>query len=105
MAVVTDPHGVQWNVHRRWWPFPDATDLVDLDWIVLSAIVAIPCLVLWPFWFAAKFVGVRWRIVVERDHTEVGGELVRGLGRSKRRIADLAVEIGQGRRTDGRFLL
>ncbi len=101
---MTDPSGNQWNIHRRWWPFPDLTDFFDVDSVILSIVVSLPFLLLWPFWFAAKFVGVRWRIVVERTHTEVGSELVRGYRRSGRRIDDIAVEIAGGRRS-GHFVL
>ncbi|MDX1872545.1 hypothetical protein SBI67_10470 [Mycolicibacterium sp. 120266] len=48
MAVVTDPNGTQWSVHRRWWPFPDLSDVVDLDWF--TWLLAAPFLLLWPFW-------------------------------------------------------
>lgn len=101
---MTDPHGAQWNIHRRWWPFPDLTDLFDLDWFVLSILVSLPFVLLWPFWYAAKFLGVRWRIIVERNHSEQGHELVRGYARSGARINEIALEIGQGRRS-GHFVL
>ena len=102
MTAVTDPNGTQWNVHRRWWPFPDLDDIVDWDFVGL--ILAIPFLFLWPFWFAMKGLGVKWRIVVERNHTEVETELVRGYRRSGHRIDELAQQIAHGRRS-GHFLL
>lgn len=101
---MTDPNGAQWNIHRRWWPFPDLTDVLDLDFFILSLIVALPFVFLWPFWFAAKFLGVRWRVVIERTHHEQGFELVRGYRRSGARINQLALEIAQGRRS-GHFTL
>ena len=104
VAVVTDAGGAQWNIHRRWWPFPDLTDLVDLDWFVLSLIVSIPFLLLWPFWYAAKFVGVKWRIVIERDHSEQGYELVRGYRASGARINRIADDIARRPRS-GHFVL
>lgn len=104
VAAVTDPNGVQWNVHRRWWPFPDVTDVIDLDWFLLSLVVAVPFVVLWPVWYAAKFCGVRWRIVIERDGTQVGHELVRGSRHARARVADLALTIAAGRRS-GHFVL
>lgn len=93
------PTATKWNVHRRWWPFPDLSDLFDLDWFVLSIVVSLPFVVLWPFWLAAKLVGVKWRIVIERNHTEVGSELVRGYARSGRRIDALAAELARGARS------
>jgi hypothetical protein len=104
VAVVTDPNGVQWNIHRRWWPFPDLADILDLDWFILSLIVAIPFVSLWPFWYAAKFLGVKWRIVIERSHAEHRTELVRGWRRSGARVNELALEIAQGRRS-GHYLV
>ncbi|WP_319453976.1 MULTISPECIES: hypothetical protein [unclassified Mycobacterium] len=108
MTAVTDPNGVQWNVHRRWWPFPDLADFVDFDFI--SWIFALPFLFLWPFWFAMKGLGVKWRIVVERNHSEVGSELVRGYRRSGHRIDEIAQQLAQGRRSgysgySGHFVL
>lgn len=104
MATVTDPNGAQWNIHRGWWPFPDLSDLFDIDFFILSVIVSLPFLLLWPFWWAAKLMGVRWRIVIERNHTELGSELVRGYRRSGHRINQLAAEVAQGRRS-GHFQL
>lgn len=104
MAVVTDPNGAQWNIHRRWWPFPDLTDILDLDFFILSLIVAVPFVFLWPFWYAAKFLGVRWRIVIERNGHEQGFELVRWYRRSSSRINDIAQEIAHGRRS-GHFVI
>lgn len=104
MATVSDPNGIQWNIHRRWWPFPDLSDLFDIDFLIVSLIVSLPFVALWPFWFAAKLVGVRWRVVIERNHTTMGDELVRGYARSGRRITELAAEIAQGRRS-GHFQL
>jgi hypothetical protein len=101
---VTDPNGAQWDVHRRWWPFPDLTDIFDLDWFVLSLIVSLPFVLLWPFWYAAKLLGVKWRIVIERNHSEQGYELVRGYSRSGERINQIALEIAHGRRS-GHFVL
>jgi hypothetical protein len=65
----------------------------------------LPLLVLWPFWLATKFLGARWRIIVERDHADASTELVRGWRRSQARINDLALEIAQGRHQYGRFVL
>jgi hypothetical protein len=50
--------------------------------------------VVWPFWFIAR-LGVRWVIVVERDGKKVT-ELVRGWGRSERRIHEIAESAAAG---------
>ncbi|MCK0175383.1 MULTISPECIES: hypothetical protein [Mycobacteriaceae] len=101
MAVVVDPNGREWSVHRVWWPFPGVLDL-HLDLIAL--LLALPFVALWPFWVAAKWLGIRWTIVIERDGEEVGRELVRGWQRSQGRIAALALEVSQGARS-GRFVI
>ncbi|MET0456650.1 MAG: hypothetical protein ABW137_32850 [Mycobacterium sp.] len=106
MTVVSDPSGIQWNLKRRWWPFWDVADLLDLGdffgW--LGLLLAAPFLLVWPFWLLSKALGARWRIVIERDHEEVDTELVRGWRRSTARINDLALEIAQGRRS-GHFVI
>ena len=95
MAVIVDAHGRAWSVHRDWWPFPgDLLDLTDLFAIAIGALF----LVLWPFWLLAKFLGVRWVVVIERDGQEVGRELVRGWTRSKRRVNEILHEIAAGGR-------
>jgi hypothetical protein len=105
-VVVSDPGGVQWSVRRKWWPFFGADDLFDLSFIgLLGLLLVLPLLVLWPFWLATKFLGARWRIIVERDHADASTELVRGWRRSQARINDLALEIAQGRHQYGRFVL
>ncbi|MFC7671794.1 hypothetical protein ACFQWH_01840 [Mycolicibacterium sp. GCM10028919] len=105
-VVVSDPGGVQWSVRRKWWPFFGADDLFDLSFIgLLGLLLALPLFVLWPFWLATKFLGARWRIIVERDHADASTELVRGWRRSTARINDLALEIAQGRHQYGRFVL
>ncbi|WP_245234148.1 hypothetical protein [Mycobacterium sp. PS03-16] len=101
MAVVTDPNGTVWSVHRQWWPFPG---VLDLTFDVFALLLAVPFLALWPFWLATKWLGARWTIVVERDGTEVSRELVRGWRRSKGRIAALSWEVAQGARS-GRFVI
>lgn len=97
MAVVTDPNGVQWSVHRRWWPFPDVGGLA-FDGL-LGLVLAAPFLLLWPFWFAAKGLGVRWCVIVERGGTEVETVLVRGWRRSGARIDELALQVARGWRS------
>jgi hypothetical protein len=96
MAVVLDPYGINWSVHRDWWPFPgDLLDFTDLFEIVIGLLFV----VLWPFWLLTKFFGARWVIRIERDGREVGRELVRGGGRAKRRINEIAHEIANGGRS------
>lgn len=97
MAVVTDPNGTQWSVHRRWWPFPDVGGLA-FDGLI-GLVLAAPLLLLWPFWLSAKALGVRWRIVVERDGVEMETQLVRGWRRSGARIDELAVQVAGGWRS------
>jgi len=43
----------------------------------------------WPFWFIAHWLGLRWRIVIERDGEEVDEEWVRGWRKSGRRIQEI----------------
>jgi len=96
MAVVLDPHGRAWSVHRDWWPFPgDLLDFTDLIEIAIGLVVV----VLWPFWLLTKFLGARWVIMVERDGHEVGRELVRGGGRAKARVNQIALQIANGDRS------
>ncbi|MBI3213106.1 MAG: hypothetical protein HYZ38_04735 [Mycobacterium sp.] len=105
MAAIRDPDGVSWTLHRRLWPFPDITDLVDVlffSWAM--ALLVIPFAILWPFWLVTKFLGARWRIIIVRDGVQVDEELVRGWRRSGGRIAELALEIGRGYRS-GRFVV
>ena len=49
----------------------------------------------WPLWFIAHWLGVRWVIVVERDGKKVT-ELVRGWGKSQRRIQEIAESAAAG---------
>jgi hypothetical protein len=96
MAVVLDPHGRAWSVHRDWWPFPgDLLDFTDLFEIAIG----LAFVVLWPFWLLTKFLGARWVIVIERDGHEVGRELVRGWGKAKGRVNQIAYEIAGGDRS------
>jgi hypothetical protein len=96
MAVVVDPHGRAWSVRRDWWPFPG--DLLDFTGLFELAI-GLLFVGLWPFWLLAKFLGVRWVIVIERDGHEVGRELVRFSGRAKRRVNEIALGIANGGRS------
>lgn len=94
MTTVQDANGQLWSVERKWRPFPEL-DFDDDDILgILGLILAIPALIVWPFWLAAKFLGVRWIITVERDGRRVGKEKVRGWDASKRRIAEIARNVG-----------
>jgi hypothetical protein len=42
---------------------------------------------------------VRWVITVERDGHQVGRELVRGYGRSQRRVNEILAEVASGGRS------
>jgi hypothetical protein len=96
MAVVLDPHGRAWSVHRDWWPFPgDLLDFTD----VIEIAVGLVFVVLWPFWLLTKFLGARWVVVVERDGHEVGRELVRGGRKAKARVNQIALQIANGDRS------
>jgi hypothetical protein len=96
MAVVLDPHGRAWDVHRDWWPFPgDLLDFTDLFEIAIGLVFV----VLWPFWLLTKFLGARWVVVVERDGHEVGRELVRGRGKANARVNQIALQIANGDRS------
>jgi hypothetical protein len=89
MAKVTDPEGVNWSIRRWWWrtvPWESGIALIDL---IIFAIV-LPFMLMWPFWLMAKWLGVPWTIVIERDGTEVGREQVRGWRRSGERIDEIA---------------
>jgi len=92
MAAVTDPNGVRWSVHRRWRPhYLNAVNPTDTGDALISELTfnLLLIAVTWPFWFIAKWLGVRWKIVIERDGTVVSETLVRGWRRSQRYIEEL----------------
>jgi len=97
VAVLTDRNGTVWTVSRRWWPFPG--DALDLTFGVFELILGAVFLLLWPFWVLAKFCGVRWVITVERNGHQVGRELVRGYGKSQRRVNEILAEVASGGRS------
>jgi hypothetical protein len=68
-------------------PF-SAADPGDLGAYLLAA--------LWPPWFIAKFLGVRWVILIERKGNEVGDERVRDWRKSQRRIREIAAAAAAG---------
>jgi hypothetical protein len=83
-------------VHRDWWPFPgDLLDFTD----VIEIAIGLVFVALWPFWLLAKFLGVRWVVVIERDGHEVGRELVRGGSKAKARVNEIALQIANGDRS------
>jgi hypothetical protein len=86
MAEVIDPSGMRWSAKRRRWydltGYPGGADDFGLILFVLLG-------GWWPFWLIAHWLGLRWRIVVERDGEEVGEEWVRGWRKSGRRIQEL----------------
>ena len=101
MAEIRDPHGTRWSVRRKWWPF---FDLSHLSFDLVELALALPLLLLWPFWLLTKVLGARWVILIERDGHETGRELVRGWRRSQGRIAEIVLGIAQGA-TSGRYVI
>lgn len=88
-------------MYRDWWPFPgDLLDFTDL----FAVLVGLLFVVLWPFWLLAKFLGVSWSVVIERDGHEVGRERVRGWSKSKRRVNEILLEVAAGGR-GGQFTI
>ncbi|SPM40524.1 hypothetical protein MNAB215_2725 [Mycobacterium numidiamassiliense] len=86
MAEAVDPYGVRWSVRRRRWYDLSGFESDGLDfWSPLIVLLG----GWWPFWFIAHWLGLRWRIVIERDDEEVGEEWVRGWRKSGRRIQEI----------------
>lgn len=86
---VVGPDGVKWTVRRWWWKtIPWETGFATLDMIIL--LIVLPFMAAWPLWLLAKWCGVPWTVLVERDGTEVTRERVRGWRNSGQRIAELA---------------
>ena len=70
MPEVTDPTGVRWSVHRQWRaryanavnPTATGDSLIgELTFNLLQIALT------WPFWFMAKWLGVRWTGAYHRD--------------------------------------
>ncbi|MGE0780221.1 hypothetical protein [Mycolicibacterium sp.] len=95
MEKVTDPAGVAWTVRRWWWKtLPWETGFATLDALIF--LIVLPFMVLWPFWFAAKWLGASWTLLVERDGTQVHREQVRGWRASGVRVHELAQAAAAG---------
>jgi hypothetical protein len=96
VAEVTDPDGVQWSVRRRrWYDMSGSLSGVDGNSLGDNPLLGLLLLPLffvawWPVWFIAHWLGLKWKIVIERDGTEVGDEQVRGWRKSQRRIQEIA---------------
>jgi hypothetical protein len=103
MAKVTDQDGVQWTVHRRcvgWYREVsvdndwNAGNLVDYDVLIEW----LQIMVVWPFWFIARWPGAPWIIVIDYEGRTVGQERVRGWAESRRRIQEIAQSAAGGHR-------
>jgi hypothetical protein len=96
MADVTDANGVKWSVYRRWgfryWNPLDDSDDVSGDLLI----ILVQWVVMAPIWFVAKWFGVAWVVVIERNGTVVREVNVRGWRRSERRIQEFARSAFEG---------
>jgi DivIVA domain-containing protein len=93
MVKVLDPDGVPWTVYRRWFPNWKLHSFGNPD---PGEIGAYLLAVLWPPWFIAKWLGVPWVILIERNGSEIGDERVRGWRESQRRIQEIAESAAAG---------
>lgn len=96
MAEVTDTNGVKWSVHRQWMY---EVSLSGIDGSIgLLGILLLPLLFVawWPAWFLAHWLGLKWKIVIERDGKQVGYENVRGWNKSGQRIQEIAQSVAAG---------
>jgi hypothetical protein len=95
MPAVRDATNVRWTVRRVWWPFGEM--LFDFDWpdwaFVIGLAVTLPFVIAWPFWFAARFLGAPWTLVIRRAGREVRREKVRGWRRSRHRMYEILAEV------------
>lgn len=99
MVELLDSNGELWEVERVWFDagWSDFSDMLNGGDFLSAVFVAIsvPLLLTWPFWFAAKFLGYPWAIVVRHADTEVRREQVRGWRASKLRVAEIAAQLQQ----------
>jgi hypothetical protein len=111
VAKVTDPNGVQWTVRRRRWfdmsflgssvisgDIFSGNDLgaALLGLVLLPFLIAFLIVAIWPFWFIAHWLGLPWRITIQREGNEVGEEEVRGWYKPGRRIQEIAQSVAAG---------
>ena len=93
MPEFRDADGVKWRVRRRWWSLWSLLDTVGISgngtFGAIVFVLALPILAMWPLWLLAKFCGVPWHVVTERDDDEVSSEKVRGWRASGRRVAEI----------------
>src|SRR5262249_49372955 len=80
VAEITDLSGVQWSVRRRRW-YDMSSGGIDGNSLgdnPLLGLLLLPffLVAIWPVWFIAHWLGVRWVIVIERDGKAVGKEEV-----------------------------
>ncbi len=92
---MVDADGVTWSVRRWWWKTaPWETGFATLDMIIF--LIVLPFMLMWPIWLSAKWLGVPWTIVIERDGTKVHQEQVRGWRESGRRVEELSQAAAAG---------
>jgi hypothetical protein len=98
MVRVTDPSGLKWSVSRKWWDLlkleSPAFDGTPME--TVQMFIQLPLMVMWPFWLAAKWLGVPWTIVIKRNGKQVGREKVRGWRSSGARVDEIARQAAAG---------
>ncbi len=67
---------------------PWETGFQTVDAVIF--LIVLPSMLMWPLWLMAKWLGVPWTIIIERDGSEVGREQVRGWRRSRGRVQELS---------------
>ena len=96
MPEFRDADNVKWRVRRLWWPLLGPMDMASSGTSVFGLVMfvlALPMLLSWPFWFAAKFCGAPWKVVTERDGDEIAREKVTGWRASGLRVQEIVAEI------------
>lgn len=92
MPTFTDAEGTRWSVRRHWMPLFDYLDMATwgVNWFgLVMFMIALPFLVVWPFWLLGKLCGVPWKIIVTRAGEVVAEEKVSGWRPSRRRIDEI----------------